>query len=118
MVAIPISIPRSVTHSMTSWIEISEERLVANYRAITDAAGPQTSVLAVVKANAYGHGIELCSVALARAGAPWLGVNGASEGAKVRRALAEAGIAPANQPAVLVMCGFLPEYVEIIAEHS
>jgi len=103
---------------MTSWIEISEERLVTNYRAITDAVGTQTSVLAVVKANAYGHGIEICSVALARAGAPWLGVNGASEGAQVRRALAEAGIASEDQPAILVMCGFLPEDVEAIAEYA
>jgi alanine racemase len=101
---------------MTSWIEISEQRLTANFRAITDAVGDHTSVLAVVKANAYGHGIELCSVALARAGAPWLGVTGASEGAQVRRALAEAGLAQAGQPAIMVMCGFLPEDVEAIAE--
>jgi len=101
---------------MTSWIEISQERLTANFRAITDAVGAQTSVLAVVKANAYGHGIELCSPALARAGAPWLGVTGAIEGAQVRRALVEAGIAHKDQPAILVMCGFLPEDVETIAE--
>ena len=46
---------------MTSWIDISEERLTANYRAIRQAVGDQTSVLAVVKANAYGHGIDICS---------------------------------------------------------
>ena len=104
--------------SMTSWIEISEERLAANYRAIAQAAGAQTAVLAVVKANAYGHGVELCSTILARAGAPWLGVTSAAEGARVRQALAEAGIAPENQPAILVMCGFLQQDVEAIAEHA
>jgi alanine racemase len=103
---------------MTSWIEISEERLAANYRAIAQAAGAQTAVLAVVKANAYGHGVELCSTILARAGAPWLGVTSAAEGARVRQALAEAGIAPENQPAILVMCGFLQQDVEAIAEHA
>jgi len=103
---------------MTSWTEISDERLTANFRAIEQAVGSQTSVLAVVKANAYGHGIDRCSVALARAGAPWLGVTGAPEGAQVRRALAEAGMARAAQPAILVMCGFLPEDVEAIAEHA
>jgi alanine racemase len=103
---------------MTSWIEISEERLVANYRATTDAVGALTSVLAVVKANAYGHGIEICSRVLARAGVPWLGVTSAAEGAQVRRALAEAGIAPANQPAILVMCGFTQQDVEALAEHA
>jgi alanine racemase len=104
--------------TMTSWIEISEERLAANYRAIAQTAGAQTAVLAVVKANAYGHGIELCSTILTRAGAPWLGVTSAAEGARARRALAEAGFAPANQPAILVMCGFLPQDVEAIAERA
>jgi alanine racemase len=104
--------------SVTSWIEISDERLTANYRAIQQAVGARTSVLAIVKANAYGHGIDLCSVALARAGAPWLGVNGASEGAQVRRALAEAGLTHANQPPILLMCGFLPEDVDTIVEHA
>jgi alanine racemase len=108
----------TVAIPMTSWIEISEERLAANFRAIAQAAGRETVVLAVVKANAYGHGIELCSPALARAGAPWLGVTGASEGARARHALAEAGIAPKDQPRILVMCGFLPQNVEAIAEHA
>jgi alanine racemase len=103
---------------MTSWIEISEERLAANYRAIAQAAGAQTAVLAVVKANAYGHGVEFCSTVLARAGAPWLGVASASEGARARSALGEAGIARKDQPAILVMCGFLQQDVEAIAEHA
>jgi alanine racemase len=103
---------------MTSWIEISEERLAANYRAIAQAAGAQTAVLAVVKANAYGHGVEFCSTVLARAGAPWLGVASAYEGARARSALGEAGIARRDQPAILVMCGFLQQDVEAIAEHA
>jgi len=103
---------------VNSWIELSEERLAANFRAIQQAVGAQTSVLAVVKANAYGHGIELCSVLLARAGVPWLGVTGAREGAQVRKALAQAGLARGDQPAVLVMCGFLPDDVEAMAQHA
>ncbi len=111
-----ISIP--ISSATTSWIEISEERLAANFRAIAQAVGAETAVLAVVKANAYGHGIELCSPALARAGAPWLGVTGASEGARARRALAEAGIARGGQPAILAMCGFTQQDVEAFAEHA
>ena len=113
-----MAIPIPISTPTTSWIEISEERLTANYRAIQQAVGAQTSVLAVVKANAYGHGAEICSPTLARAGAPWLGVTSAAEGAQVRRALAEAGIAPANQPAILVMCGFTQQDVEALAEHA
>jgi alanine racemase len=103
---------------MTSWIEISGERLAANYRAIAQTVGEQTVVLAVVKANAYGHGVEFCSTVLARAGAPWLGVTSAAEGARVRRALGEAGFARSGQPAILVMCGFTQHDVEAIAEHA
>jgi alanine racemase len=105
---------------MTSWVEISEQRLAENFRAIAEAVGAQTAVLAVVKANAYGHGAEVCSPALARAGVPWLGVTSANEGARVRRALDEAGFAPQSvrTPEILVMCGFLQEDVETIAEHA
>ena len=85
--------------AVTSWIEVSEERLKGNYRAIAAAVGAAfgagTDVLAVVKANAYGHGAEVCSVALARAGARWFGVADAGEGARVRRALDAAGFVDA-----------------------
>lgn len=94
---------------MKSWVEISEERLTANYKLLATTAGSETSVLAVVKANGYGHGAELCSPALVRAGAAWLGVTDATEGACVRSALTEASIAPVQQPSILVMSGSLEE---------
>jgi alanine racemase len=45
-------------------------------------------------------------------------VASASEGARARSALGEAGIARKDQPAILVMCGFLQQDVEAIAEHA
>lgn len=83
---------------MKSWVEISERRLKANYKLLVDEAGNDTAVLAVVKANAYGHGAHLCAPILAQAGAEWLGVADASEGAAVRDALAAAGIAKHSEP--------------------
>ena len=99
---------------MNNWVEISEANLAWNLRAIQAAAGADTEVLAVVKANAYGHSAELCSVALVQAGARWLGVTCASEGMRVRLALRSAGLSAD----ILVMCGFLPEDVPLIAEHA
>jgi alanine racemase len=90
---------------MKAWMEISEERLAENYRVVAAAAGGETDVLAVVKANAYGHGAERCAVVLARAGASWFGVADAQEGARVRRALDAAAFAEAQ---ILVMCGLMP----------
>ncbi|GAC1365291.1 MAG: alanine racemase [Acidobacteriaceae bacterium] len=97
---------------MKSWVEISEGRLGANFRALREAAGEGTAVLAVVKANAYGHGVEVCAAALARAGAQWLGVGDVAEGVRVRRALEEAGITREGQPRILVMCGTQVEDAE------
>ena len=62
---------------MKSWVEVSERRLTANYRLLAETAGAGVSVLGVVKADAYGHGAEVCAPVLARAGAEWLGVTDA-----------------------------------------
>lgn len=97
----------SVLHSHTRpiWAEISASRLRANLAALQSAAGPQVEMLAVVKANAYGHGATECAPVLAAAGARWLGVTSAEEGVAVRGAL---GTLPQPGPRVLVMCGIWP----------
>jgi len=100
-----------------SWVEISQRRLTANYRLLVEAAGGDTAVLAVVKANAYGHGAEVCAPVLARAGAQWLGVTDMAEGAAVREALASAGFAIETQPRIMIMCGPLPEDAEGVVRH-
>lgn len=99
---------------MNNWIEVSEPRLSHNLRTVAAAAGPETTVLAVVKANAYGHGVLTCAPMLARAGAQWLGVTSAQEGAAVRQALGaeHAGIR------ILVMSGILPPAIPALVEHD
>jgi alanine racemase len=111
--------------SVKVWVEVSEERLVGNFQALQEAAGAETEVLAVVKANAYGHGVERCSVTLAQAGARWLGVTCANEGMRARWVLEAAGfgrqsgLAPLRPaPEILVMCGFLAEDVAAFVEHG
>jgi len=103
---------------VTSWVEVSERRLIANYRLLVNAAGGDTAVLAVVKANAYGHGAGLCSQVLARAGAEWLGVADAVEAVAVREMLAAAGVGRDRQPRVLVMGGLLGEDAEAVVSHG
>jgi alanine racemase len=95
-----------------SWVEVSEQRLAGNYRLLRDAAGGDTAVLAVVKANAYGHGAGVCAPVLVRAGAEWLGVTDVAEGAAVQKALEVAGVARREQPGILVMSGLLREDAE------
>ncbi len=45
----------TIQHS--SWIELRSDRLLKNLQTLQDRFGP-TDVLAVIKANAYGHGLE------------------------------------------------------------
>lgn len=107
---------------MTNWIEIAEQRLTENYRTaaaiVARESGVNAGLLAVIKANGYGHGTALCAPVLARAGAGWLGVTDAAEGVAVRSALTASGIAAEAQPRVLVMCGHLPEDAPAIVQHG
>jgi alanine racemase len=89
------------SHTRPVWAEISLARLSANYLALKELA-PAADLLAVAKANAYGHGASLCAPALVAAGASWLGVTSVEEGALVRRACADAS------PRILVMSGIHP----------
>ena len=45
----------------------------ANIEALA-ACAPGSALMTVVKANAYGHGMEQCARAAREAGAAWLGV--------------------------------------------
>jgi alanine racemase len=101
-----------------SWVEISERRLKVNYELLAGAAGGETAVLGVVKANAYGHGAGLCAPVLARAEAEWLGVADLTEGVAVCEALAAAGVEYERQPRILVMSGVLGEDAEAIVRHG
>ncbi|CAN5669864.1 alanine racemase [soil metagenome] len=104
---------------MKSWIELDEERLRHNFgvfqSVVRGAAGQDAAVLAVVKANAYGHGLEHSARALAGTGAEWLGVTGVEEGQRVRRVLREGGVGKPSQPRILVMCGISEEDAAAVA---
>lgn len=97
-----------------SWVEISEEQLLVNYAALDRVAGEDVAVLAVIKADAYGHGAKVCAPVLARAGVEWLGVTDAEEGVAVRASLT----AVERQPKILVMSGLLEEDAEAVVRHG
>jgi alanine racemase len=82
------------------YVEISRSRIAANYRAVCAAVGPQTQVMGVVKADAYGHGAIEVSRVLCQEGASWLAVSSVDEGVALRRAGIDCRI--------LVMAGVMP----------
>lgn len=67
-----------------TWLEIDLARLEANFHVLSGIAG--RLVMPVVKANAYGHGLEKVANCLERAGAEWFGVARIEEGLALREA--------------------------------
>lgn len=98
-----------MTHTRPIWAEISRGRLLHNYRWLRGLAGPETELLAVVKANAYGHGMSDCAPVLARDGCRWFGVTCVEEGAALRHACPEARI--------LILSGLWRQEAETAIEH-
>ncbi len=82
------------------WVEIRTRALEENLRFLAALAAPHAELLAIVKANAYGHSLALCAPAAVHAGARWLGVTSVEEGI-VTRALCP-------QAHVLVIGGVFP----------
>ncbi len=90
-----------------AWLEIDHAALVENLVAIQRLAGEERSVIAVVKANAYGHGAIEVSRTLLEHGVERLAVATLGEGLALRREGIEAPIlvlwglgAPEARPAL------------------
>lgn len=93
-----------------TWAEIDLSALRHNFRTMNRLVGEQTTVCAVIKADAYGHGIEHVAVALQKEGAEWLGVTSTDEGVQVR----DAGV----NTRILLMTGFWHgEEEEVVARN-
>lgn len=78
-----------IEQSAYNRLEIDLTALRGNFRSIAALVGPQVKVMAVVKADAYGHGLVEVAACLVRAGADIFGVADVAEG----RLLRESGIA-------------------------
>lgn len=69
-----------------TWAEIDLNNLAANFNSIKERVGPNVKVMAIVKANAYGHGAVQCARRLVKEGAEWFGVASPEEGIELRSA--------------------------------
>lgn len=70
----------------SSWVEISRRALRENFRQFRQLLRPSVAAMAVVKANAYGHGLLPAAQTFAAAGADWLGVANDAEAFELVRA--------------------------------
>lgn len=69
-----------------SWVEINIENLAHNAKEIRKNVPADTKLLAVVKADAYGHGSVMLAPTLLASGFDMLGVASIDEGADLRNA--------------------------------
>lgn len=87
-----------MTKRRDAWAEIDLEAVVHNVRTLNALTPATTQFMAVVKANAEGHGAHPVAKAALHAGAHSLGVATVGEGVDLRDAGIEAPILILNQP--------------------
>ena len=81
---------------MKTWLEISQDNILNNIKSLRALLKPKTLFMAVVKSNAYGHGLEEMSKILTpsssllhkeerSAGVDWFGVDNIDEALSLRK---------------------------------
>ncbi len=84
-----------------AWLEIDMEAVAGNVRALRRLIGPDVALMAVLKADAYGHGAVRVARTALNNGAAWLGVASLNEALVLR----EAGI-----DAPVLILGYTPPW--------
>jgi len=102
--------PRSNVPRRPTWAEVDLNQLAANFQQVRKLVGTTARIMAVVKANAYGHGAVQCARRLAAEGADWFGVALPEEAIELRNA----GI---TQP-LLCLAGFWPGQAAACIQHN
>lgn len=93
-----------------SWVEINLENLAQNIKTIKSFVKEGVKLLAVVKADAYGHGAVMCAPTMLASGVDMLGVASIDEGLDLRSAKIDCDI---------IVLGAVPVWVfECAAEND
>lgn len=87
-----------LTNRRWAWTEIDLNAFRHNVTALKQHVGRGVRVMAVVKADAYGHGAVRCAKTALNSGAEYLGVATVDEAIELREALVNAPILVLSQP--------------------
>jgi Alr-MurF fusion protein len=85
-----------------TWVEIDYTAIAENTRQLKTIVGDDVALMAVVKADAYGHGAVMTAQTALRNGATYLGVSSVQEATEIR----EAGIT-----APILAMNYTPPYM-------
>lgn len=107
-----------------TWAEIDLDNLAFNFHSVKTFVGSEVEYMAVVKANAYGHGSVECSRRLESEGVDWFAVALPEEGVVLRNAgiskpiLCLGGFWPGQEKQLfefeLTPVVFIPEHAEML----
>jgi alanine racemase len=92
-----------------AWVEIKADALLHNIQAFQAYLNPGTAIMAVIKADAYGHGAVQVAKIAAQAGVTVFGVATVTEGITLRQAGVQGDI-------VLLGAAQTPEQIQAIAQ--
>jgi alanine racemase len=95
---------------LPAWAQIDMDAIAYNMRRFKEIVGPDVAVMAVVRANAYGHGAVPVSTTALNHGADYLGVASVAEALELR----SAGIS-----APILVLGYAPPWTapDVIRHH-
>jgi alanine racemase len=96
--------------SLRTWVEVDAKAIEDNARTLLALLKEGSSMMAVVKSNAYGHGMVAAARAALAGGAEWLGVDEVTEAFELRKARIRAPI--------LVLGYTLPELYKAAADKN
>lgn len=106
-----------------TWLEVDLEAIAHNVRRVVEMVGPEVAVLAVLKADAYGHGMVRVARTALNNGARYLGVASVNEGSVLRQAGITApilvlGYTPAWQARELVLLNLSATVFNLDVAHA
>lgn len=93
-----------------TWAEIDLSALTKNFNTVRRQVGPAVKVMAVVKADAYGHGVDLVVPCLEKIGADFYGVSCMQEALELR----ELGI----EKPILILGPATSDYAEYLEKYN
>ena len=94
----------------STWSEIDLNAIRDNFLKIKSMLDKDTSIMAAVKANAYGHGIIAVSDLLVRSGADYLGVATTDEALHLRK--------NSFKVPILILGSILPGEIDVVIKNS
>ena len=112
MTSIAVKTRNGVTRTRyrPTWADVDLNAIEYNYAQVKRLVGKNVMLMAVVKANAYGHGTVEISQVLEKMGVAYLGVATTDEAVRLR----DHGI----KTPILVLGSVLPDEVKVLVENG